>query len=655
MNFLVKNGEAGYSILLPDPAAPPIAQAAAELADFVRQSSGAEMAVTYSVKEHVRYISIGRTALWKKAGFSGDYSAFNNDGFVIKTIGGNIVTDAKTDRGFLYAAYELIERVLGVRFFSPEETYVPKNKDIFLPDLDVFSVPAFKLRTFLNYPTYPHGKDEAFTSHSRTLHNWFDLSAKYGGPPPLFSRDRQTHNSRFFVPAEKYGTPESTGYEGRFLTKEEGYNPHPEFYHMAEGHKPKWSDGGYGPTFDWANGITEDGKLDESKEVSVAKIVIEEMKKDILAHPEAEFFQIDQEDCVPPVTDEELIKKYKASGVVIRFCNVIAMELQKWSDQCLGGRKIKIVTFAYQQTMFAPVKKNENGEYVPLDPTVVPVDNLYIRLAYMSFHYYGYGDYRQPPEVLEMTRSWTAICKHFWFWGYDSIFNDYIVYNPTLGQVKGTIDLMRDIGVEYIIMLSSYNEPHDWQADLKQYVWTKMLWNPNLDVQQLADEYIAGYYRSAGDYVRRMMTLLDKRYAEVVAALEPGHDEYNCYHEIGLPKNINAQLLEEATAIIEEGERAVAEDARLSPSEKDILLLRLARVKFTPLWMLWKYYREFYPSASEEEERKFAEKILALRRRTGRVFKEETVKIEDFVKQRYDLSEKTEGCEDALCAIWPNE
>ena len=637
--YFVKAGKAEYDILLPAVPTAANEQAAEELAYYTEKSCGAKLKIVRgSYSDTGRYISIGKTALLAKSGVRADYEKLNGDGFMIKTVGENILTDALTDRGFLYAAYEIIEKVIGVRFFSVDETYVPEQKDIIFPVMDITSVPAFRLRTYLNYPTYPDGWNEQFAAHTRTLHNWHSFDEKYGGSPPLFSRVQGTHNSRYFVPAEKYGTKESTGYEGKFLTPEEGYDPHPEFYHMAEGHEPVWSNGGYGPTIDWANGITEDGKLDESMDVSVAKIVIEEMKKDILANPDAEFFQIDQEDCVDPVTDKSLLEKYKASGVVIRFCNVVATELQKWADRELGGRKIKLVTFAYQQTMHAPVKKNEKGEYVPLDPTVIPVDNLYIRLAYMSFHYYPYGDYRQPAEVLEMTNSWASICKHFWFWGYDAIFNDYIVYNPTLGQISGTVKLMKKLGVEYFIMLAAYNEPHDWQSDMKQYAWMKLLWNENLDVKELTEEYLNGYYRSAAKYVKKMIAILDKRYDEVVASLEVGHDEYNCYHEIGVPKNIDGALVESAISAIKEGEKDVSEDITISEEEKNILLLRLARVKFTPLWMKLKYFKDFYPSASYDDEIKLAREVFDLRAFTGRVLKEETIKIEDYLKEKYNIS-----------------
>ena len=285
--------------------------------------------------------------------------------------------------------------------------------------------------------------------------------------------------------------------------------------------------------------------------------------------------------------------------------------------------------------MHAPVVKNEKGEYVPVDPTGVPVENLYIRLAYMSFHYYPYADWRQPQEVLEMISSWSAICKHFWFWGYDAMFNDYNVYNPSFGQATGTVCQMRDVGVEYFIMLSSYNQKYNWQADMKQYVWMKLLWNPEADDKALKEEYIDGYYRSVGNYVREMMKLLDDKAAEIVGALEPGHDEYNIYHEMFIPKNIDGQILKDAAAIIEKGERALQADNTLSTEEKEIISVRLARVKFTPLWMLLKYYREFYPNASEEMEMELLKEILAMLKIIGVDRYSEAITMEEYINEKY--------------------
>jgi hypothetical protein len=206
------------------------------------------------------------------------------------------------------------------------------------------------------------------------------------------------------------------------------------------------------------------------------------------------------------------------------------------------------------------------------------------------------------------------------------------VYNPTIGQAEGTVRLMKDMGVEYFIMLSSYNAPNDWQAEMKSYYWTKLLWDSEADVHALQDEYIRLYYGVGAPAVREMMRIFDERYAEVVGALEPEHDEYNCYHEIGLPKNISVSLLNRAVEAIEEGEKSVKE-AEIPQAEKDELLVKLARVKLTPEWMKFKFFGEFYPNSIEEEKAAQLEKVLALADFGGVTQKEEGHTLQAFVEK----------------------
>lgn len=632
----IKNGKSDFRIVLPVNSTPSESYAAEELNGFIEKSTGIKLPVikdTQAASDNLApFFSIGRTCFLKNIVGEKDCRDLH-DGFILKSVNGNIFVCAESDRGFLYGVYEFIERFLGVRFFTADYTFVPKKKNVRVKELNLKSVPSFKLRTFLTYPMYPFGKDEIFATRTRTLHNWFEFGEKFGGKVNVYSRKCGTHNARYFVPAEKYGTRESTGYTGEFTAD---HQPHPEFYHSTAGFEPNWERANRGPTIDWANGITSDGKLDDSMEISVAKIVIEEMKKDILANPQADFFLIDQEDFVEPVTDKALIEKYKASGVVIRFCNVVATELQKWADSELNGRRINLVTFAYQQTMHAPVIKNAEGKYEPIDKTVIPVDNLYIRLAYMSFNYYPYGDYRQPKEVLEMTDSWRAVCKHFWFWGYDSVFNDYYVYNPTFKQAEGTVRLMKEMGVEYIIMQSSYNAPNDWQADLKSYFWTKLFWNSDIKIKRLIKEYVSGYYGEVALYVKKMMKLLNNRYDKVVKALEVGHDEYNCYHEIGVSKNIDSSLLEKAINVIRKGEERIEKSKNLSANEKEILKVRLSRVKITPLWMKYKYYDELYNRDDSEGKAVLLKEILYLSDYANMPQKEELFTIRKYLENKKD-------------------
>ncbi|MDR1093289.1 MAG: DUF4838 domain-containing protein [Clostridiales bacterium] len=596
VNYLVKDGVAPYGIVIPDGATPAEERAAAEIAAQVFRATGARLPVARDAEAAAgdgRYLSVGRTRLLAAAALGTDYAALNGDGFRLVSAGARFFIDAATDRGFLYGACEFCERFLGVRYLAVDETSVPARSEIPLPEIDFTSSPAFRMRIYLTYPLYYDGKDYDYVTHSRTLSNWYPLPDSYGGGIPVFQRGAASHNAKRYVPGEKYATRE-IGYKGEFAPDHE---PHPEFYRLKPGYVPDWPSESY-TTLNFENGIAPDGSLDETMPVSVAKVVIAEMKKDILANPSAEYVLFEQEDCCD-FGDTEAVGKYTAAGVLIRFCNAVAGALQKWADAELGGRKIKIVTFAYNQTRPAPVVKNEKGEYAPIDPTVVPADNLVIRLAYNCFHYYAYGDPRQSEDAREMAASWSAVCKRFWFWGYDLIEADYYLYNPSLQTAQGTARFLRSLGVEYVMMQGAHDSPNDWQAWLKSYVWSKLLWNPDADVPALIDEYLAGYYGPGAGAARRVIELFDAHYAKVAAKLPPG---YRKRREVGKdlwadvsmeslsdPENLDPALLRETLRILEEGEDAVR-NAALHPDTAEKLLVRLARVKVTPFWMLLKNY-----------------------------------------------------------------
>ena len=619
---LVKDGNTKYKIILPETPSLTEQTAANELQYYIGQATGTNIRIVsdseYAESSTSAYISIGDTKQCAAANFNTDELDLNGDGFVVKTVGENVFVDAQTDRGVLYGAYEMIEKMLGVRWFAEDETYIPQSEEIPVYEMDIVSVPAFEYRVYYSYAE-AMGFDESFSSHSRSVSNWKQPSEAYGGNHAMYSRGAGTHNARYFVPAEKYGTREMNGEGFEFA---EDHDPHPEFYVKTtppdtfNGNTGtlNWTLGGY-QTINFANGITADGKLDESMEVSVAKSVIEEMKKDIIANPHAKYFTIEQEDCIDPIVTNdpvnypehyELAQKYGRSvgaAVLIRFCNVVATELQKWADEELNGREINIVTIAYNQTQYAP-SVLKNGKYVAMDDSVIPVDNLYIRLAYSAFTYLPLNDKRQSATVCAMGDSWSAICKNFFFWGYDLIAEDYVVYNPTIGAAYETVQFLRDIGVAFVMEQGTYNAANEWQGTMKHYIWTKLLWNPDQDVTLLLNEYLTGYYGVAAPYIKQMMELLDAHYGAYVDSLPDVGKVHWAYwtSEIGDEENLTAKLLDSAVEILENAETAVEADASLNKATKTKLLKRIAAVKVTPLWMKLKYFSFLCPLASSREK-----------------------------------------------------
>ncbi len=642
IGYFVNNGTSNYKILIPTDAPLAIQQAANELVEYTLKSTGVNVQIVtdsaYSETSGYSYFSIGNTVLKEQARLNTDYSTLNGDGFVIKTYNGHIIVDAGSNSGFLYGTYDFIEKVLGVRFLAYDETYVPSQSEVKIYKMDYKSVPAFASRIYLSQPVYKRLADVKWAAHSRTNSYWLNTGERYGYVSNVYSRKAETHNSRYYVPAEKYGSAE-IGYSGEYV---EGHEEHNELYYVVPGKTPDYAHGGTSQgnvTINWLSGITEDGKLDTSMEISTAKVVIEEMKKDVLANPHAEYFVLDQEDFYDIVPkNHPMVQKYGASGVVVRFCNVVATEIQKWADAELNGRKINICTFAYQQSQQAPVIKNSKGEYEPIDQTVVPVENLCIRLALTSEMFFGYDDERQSIAVKGTFDRWSAICDHFWFWGYDTCYNDYVFYCPSLGSAYGTVQYMRDLGVVNFLMQSSYNTAGDWQSLMKSYVWSKLLWNPDQDVSFLVDEFLNGYYGVAAPYIREMMNGLDAHFAKYMLKEEERPVYFWPYGTICTDVNVSATVLETAIAVLEKAEDAINNDNNLTYTNKQKLIKRLASVQMTPKWMQLKFYGNLYPLADQRAKVNLAQEVLDLSTLSGFESFSETTSISGYLALHYGVS-----------------
>ena len=533
--------------------------AANELKKYVEQSTGCALEVN-----SVDALSLGKTFY---IGFSRDEQSvielsktdLNGDGFIFDVTADALYLNAKTGRGLIFGVYDFLEKYFGVRFINMDCEIVPNVKDLTIPEGKTVERPEFAMRSYLSGKMLKgRGEEEHDIYHlkQRQCNEHRHLPERLGGECLMYGRNG-THNMHHFVPMEKY------------------QETHPEFYAYFRNYI----------TIDLLNGITDDGKLDQTKDVSVAKIVIEEMKKDIIANPDALYFQFEQEDSrtfkvyEEGSHEQELVDKYGRSGILIRFCNMLATELQEWSNRELGGRPINIVTFAYNYSKEPPVIKKEDGKYYPIDDTVVTVDNLIIRMAWWSNVAYSYFDDRQP-AIAERIKGWHAVCHKFFFWAYDTDFTTFLWYFPSLHCIKDNILGFKNLGVEYLMFESSDGSLNDWQADLKCYIYSKLMWNTNLSVNDLYNEYLTHYFGAAGDYVKRCSAIME-HYSSFVESI---YDNYWVatfewtYRHVDL---WNEKIFDRVLSILDDAENAI----RKAGINVDYYLKHLACVRVTFLHM----------------------------------------------------------------------
>ena len=597
---LVESGSSAYSVVLPADYSECLDYAATELTDFINQSTGASLKIITDDKavydENNCYISLGKTELLETANFQFDYSTLNLDGFFTKTVGNMVFIDGYRDKGVLYGVYDFLEKNLGVRFLTADCTHVPQLSSVKLYATDEVEIPDFTGRLYLSSGTYKNYASPEFIGRSRQDSSYIDYQdPKYGEGTSFYMRTGRDHNMYAFVDYEKYG------------------EEHPEFFVENDG---EYAD--YGDTWRMlclTNGITDDGKLDETMDISVAKIVVEEMKKDILANPDAFYFAFEQSDGSSIYCKCDRCKagwdKYKASGVLVRFVNVVARQIQKEFEAEGIQRDFRIVTFAYAYTKEAPVKA-ENGTWVPIDESVKTDEKVVIRLA-------GVKNALDPwleegTNWFSVIEKWKKCAGEFMGWVHDKDYADYISYYPSLGTIKASVENIKSVGFSSVLVQAAHNEPNDWQSDLRGYIYRNLLWDSEKDVETLFNEFVDNYWGgTAAPYVKKLINAYEQNYA-IALKNNPNLEIQTSKTEYLDPTSgcLDLAFLNNMMSLMTEAREAVEGNDLYTSAEKNTYKQRIAMVQTTPMYTTVRFYAKYFPLSSSQQAKNYYTEFFKL-------------------------------------------
>ena len=592
IDYIVKENKSDYSIIYPASDTTGSAYfAASEMQNFIEQATGVTLPI-YTDKDvgnftqESKFLSIGNTSLAEQAGMQTETDGVKDGSFSLVTQGKSLFILGVNNRGNIWGVYEFLERYAGVRFLSDDFIHVPESAEIRLVELDDFETPDFEMRNILtgkNWTTNP-----LYNLRMRMVHDFVTMPEEYGGNSGWFKEIPTTHNALLYVPTDRY------------------LADHPEMYAIKDGQVLDIC---------YTNGITEDGKIDETMEVSAIKAAIESLKDYVKRTNENTlYFMFGQQDHVNAAcTCERCVSdsaKYKRSGILMRFANILATEIQKWADETLNGREIRVVTFAYQYSDTAPVKEDGNGGYEPIDETVVAAPNLYIRLApiYQNNYYPLNDEENQTPKYYNMMQQWKEIGNKFMIWSYHTeFFNGYFLYFPNMHTWKENFKLFKEMGVTYFMMQHSYTEKNNWQAIMQTYVASKLMWDSSLNVSDLVNEFIDLYYGETGaPYIKQFMQLFEDHFMYLFSTHK---FEYTCYEEeLYRPEYQPLAFLRKGLDILEEGAEAITAK---NEESKEVYLQHLKQVMLTPLYSML-YNANYYFGTNASELNSVADKFFGL-------------------------------------------
>ncbi len=577
-----------YSVIISTLATESEKYAAETLVDYVEQITDVKLPyVSDSDYADSKVISVGRTAFLESSGIVADAETLGSDGFILKTRGDALLICGGADRGTIYGVLDFLEYHLGVKFLTADDTYIPEASQALVYASDRTEIPAFDYRVFLDADAFYNNNSE-INVHHRFTSEYLKLSEEMGGNIRWY-QDHPTHNALFWAQTEKYVVDGAIAPEYTHA-----------FSHAGDTVIVDPISGGeycqYAMDLCYSDGINEDGTVSlvsENGTPTAIAMVIEGMKE-VIRNDEGKnnYYMVGQNDYASrPCLCERCIagaQKYTDTGIMIRFFNVLSDAIQEFVKEEGIDRQVSVIMFAYAYSTHAPTKRTEDGQIEVLDPTCIPRDELVVRLApiganrFVSYDHPAQNDTNCGDSYMA---EWGSICSNFMLWEYTTHHPRWYWFFPTRMSWYDKLVTARDMGVQYVMLQSTHLEYPIYQSIEERYVSSKLMWNPEYDVNEIVQEFYRYYFGElAAPYVTEYIGMMT---TACYAALEANEYTYS----IGL-SYADKGLLKSALATLEEAISAV-ENSDLSQEEKERYIRHLEIAGLQPRYMYLYNYMQY--------------------------------------------------------------
>lgn len=499
---LIENSSTDWTIVIGEQASPSEVYAGAELQAYLREITG----VTVPIKKDdgpvtPHEIVVGFNLHMADLASSIDFEKLGSDGFVIRTAGSRLVIAGGALRGTLYGVYTFLEDYLGCRWFSSKVSRIPKRSRISLGDIDIEQVPVLEYRE----PFFFCAFDGDWAARNKSNGNFPELETRHGG---------KTEYTSLFVHTFDH-----------FIPVKEHFDAHPEYFSEVGGER-----------------ISEKTQLCLTNP-EVLELMIKRVKEYLGQHPETRILSVSQNDWYNPCqcANCRAVDEYEESysGSLIRFVNQVAEAIESEYPEAA------IDTLAYQYTRKPP-------KYVrPRHNVIVRLCSIECCFAHpletcqelASFKSRAESGVSFAQDLIE----WGKVCDRVYIWDYVTNFSNYVMPFPNIRVLQPNIQFFIRNQVKGIFEQGSYEKGGGGEfAELRAYVLSKLLWNPDSDVDTAIDEFLNGYYGMAATPLRQYIDMLhDKVEREHIhtGIYDPPTSEY-----------LSKDLIEQAAALFDRAE-----------------------------------------------------------------------------------------------------
>ena len=516
---LVKKGTSTCRIIIPVKATIVEIQAAKTFQDYIERISGARIPVeTDNIHPQKGEVLIGNTN--RPALNDPSKDKLGKDGIFIKNTANNLVITGGTGKGILYGVYHFLEAYMGCRKYSPAVTYVPKKKTIILNSINTTELPAFAYRE--NF--YRDALDPEYQL-------WHKLDSHVG--PVKSEWGYWVHTFETLLSPKEYG------------------QSHPEYFSFYDGKRHA----GIIPSWDGA-GTQPEAQLCLSNP-EVLEIVCKNLQAAIDKNPGAIYWSVSQNDNVHYCQCDDcaaLDKKYAAfapeekmysthggskypalgMGSILTFVNKVAA---RFPDKIIS-------TLAYQYSRVPP-------------KDILPAPNVNIMLCNIESARNTTIEKGDTAFASDL-KGWGRLTNNIIVWDYVIRFSNLFAPFPNLRTLQPNLKFMHDNRVSAVFEQGNREIGGEF-AELRAYLINKLLWNPDVKVDEVMNDFLTGYYGDAAKPIKEYIDLLHNHNGE-----QSGY-KLSIFGEPVMEKEslLSDSLLSVYNVLFDEAEKAVAKSPEI--------------------------------------------------------------------------------------------
>ena len=446
-------------ILVGQDASDQLWEAADELREHLYKITGVFIMARPTGKSYPVEIILGAQAA-ATAGVDVTRENLGEQGYIIRTLGNRLIIAGASDLGTLYGVYGFLEDHLGVRWFTPDFTKIPRRSAVKIGQIDERFVPVFESR-MLSW------------ANSRRSIRWSSRMRVN-----CFIHNYGIHIQEFLTAPILRGQYNFVGNHAHtmgYLLPPSYFDKHPEYFSQIDGKR-----------------IKEHGQpcLTNPKVASImaANVMVMAASSSL---PNG-VISVSQNDWGNYCQCSRCRAAYEEKGLSqthIEFVNNIARKVYKKYPDVL------IETLAYKWSRTPP-------KDLKLHP------NMLIRYAAIAMN--RKRGYHSPASdaahCKQWLEEWIAASPRVWVWYYSG--RQSLAPWENLNSFGRDFRYFAEVGVKGMFLEGSSWHPGIDLGVLKAYLLAKLSWNPNLDAQAIIDEFIDNVYGPAAAEMRTFIELI---------------------------------------------------------------------------------------------------------------------------------------------------